>query len=102
MILFIVGFWFFKLFLTLKIFFHYFCFCLHSQLTVLIDVRKPSEKQFIVWITLMCLEFIIFCTEWKPLTIITKRSILDATAVLDPPLGNFTFDFHLSISTSFN
>ena len=27
---------------------------------------------------------------WKPLTIITKRSILDVEAVLDPPLNTFT------------
>ena len=34
--------------------------------------------------------FVIIVNGWKPLTIITKRSILDATAVLDPPLsGNF-------------
>ena len=30
--------------------------------------------------------FAIIVTGWKPLTIITKRSILDVAAVLDPPL----------------
>ena len=30
--------------------------------------------------------FVIIVTGWKPLTIITKRSILDAAATLDPPL----------------
>ena len=30
--------------------------------------------------------FVIIVKDWKPLTIITKRSILDAAAVLDPPL----------------
>ena len=30
--------------------------------------------------------FVIIVNGWKPLTIITKRSILDVTAVLDPPL----------------
>ena len=31
--------------------------------------------------------FVIIVNGWKPLTITTKRSILDATAVLDPPLN---------------
>ena len=30
--------------------------------------------------------------RWKPLTIITKSSILDVTAVLDPPL--YMYEFH--------
>ena len=30
--------------------------------------------------------FVIIVNDWKPLTVITKRSILDVTAVLDPPL----------------
>ena len=30
--------------------------------------------------------FVIIFNGWKPLTIITKRSILDVAAVLDPPL----------------
>ena len=30
--------------------------------------------------------FVIIVNGWKPLTIITKRSILDIAAVLDPPL----------------
>ena len=30
--------------------------------------------------------FVIIVNSWKPLTIITKRSILDVVAVLDPPL----------------
>ena len=30
--------------------------------------------------------FVIIINSWKPLTIITKRSILDVAAVLDPPL----------------
>ena len=30
--------------------------------------------------------FVIIANGWKPLTIITKRSILDVAAVLDPPL----------------
>ena len=29
--------------------------------------------------------FVIIVNGWKPLTIITKRSILDIAAVLDPP-----------------
>ena len=31
-------------------------------------------------------QFVIIVNGWKPLTIITKSSILDAAAVLDPPL----------------
>ena len=30
--------------------------------------------------------FVIIVNGWKPLTIITKRSILDVAAILDPPL----------------
>ena len=30
--------------------------------------------------------FVIIVSGWKPLTIITKSSILDVAAVLDPPL----------------
>ena len=37
--------------------------------------------------------FVITVNEsWKPLTIITKRSILDVAAVLDPPLILKIFD----------
>ena len=32
--------------------------------------------------------FVIIVNGWKPLTIITKHSILDVTAVLDPSLTN--------------
>ena len=31
--------------------------------------------------------FVIIVNGWKPLTIITKRSILDVATVLDLPLG---------------
>ena len=30
--------------------------------------------------------FVITVNGWKPLAIVTKRSILDVAAVLDPPL----------------
>ena len=30
--------------------------------------------------------FVIIVNGWKPLTVITKHSILDVGAVLDPPL----------------
>ena len=36
--------------------------------------------------------FVIIVNDWKLLTIITKSSILDVAAVLDPPLG-FYIDF---------
>ena len=32
--------------------------------------------------------FVIIVNGWKPLTIITKHSILDVVAALDPPLQN--------------
>ena len=38
--------------------------------------------------------FVIIVNDWKPLTIITKHSILDVAADLDPPLS-----FHSSILT---
>ena len=31
--------------------------------------------------------FVIIVNGWKPLTIITKRSILDVAAALDPPMA---------------
>ena len=34
--------------------------------------------------------------SWKPLTIITKRSILDVAAVLDPPLDTSLFSVNFS------
>ena len=33
--------------------------------------------------------FVIIVNGWKPLTIMTKRSILDVAAFLDPPLIGF-------------
>ena len=37
--------------------------------------------------------FVITVNPWKPLTIITKRSILDVAAVLDPPLKGHKENF---------
>ena len=34
---------------------------------------------------------VIIVNGWKPLTIITKNSILDVAAALDPPLGRISF-----------
>ena len=39
--------------------------------------------------------FVIIVNGWKPLTIITKRSILDVAAALDPPLGTNNDTVHL-------
>ena len=36
--------------------------------------------------------FVIIVNSWKPLTIITKCSILDVAAVLDPPLEAIDFN----------
>ena len=44
----------------------------------------------------------IIVNGWKPLTIITKRSILDVAAVLDPPLKIIFFiteEDHLKLPT---
>ena len=35
--------------------------------------------------------FVIIVNGWKPLTIITKRSILDVAAALDPPLSTTNY-----------
>ena len=35
--------------------------------------------------------FVIIVNGWKPLAIITKSSILDVTAVLDPPLPTISY-----------
>ena len=37
--------------------------------------------------------FVIIINGFQPLTIITKRSILDVAAVLDPPLAIFSSNF---------
>ena len=37
--------------------------------------------------------FVIIANGWKLLTIITKHSILDVAAFLDPPLVNFRIRF---------
>ena len=41
--------------------------------------------------------FVIIVNGWKPLTIITKSSILDAAAVLDPPMQKTKLHFWLLI-----
>ena len=44
--------------------------------------------------------FIIIVNGWRPLTIITKRSILDAAAALDPPLALVIFTSNSKIPCS--
>ena len=39
--------------------------------------------------------FVIIVNGWKPLTIITKRSILDVAAVLDPPLTSALYFYYI-------
>ena len=43
--------------------------------------------------------FVITVKGWKPLTIITKRSILDVAAVLDPPLVQTATLLHTDFTT---
>ena len=45
--------------------------------------------------------FVIIVNGWKPLTIITKRSILDVAAVLDSPLQALQRNNEDSIKTEF-
>ena len=33
--------------------------------------------------------FVIIVNDWKQLTVITKPSVLDVVAALDPPLGKY-------------
>ena len=40
--------------------------------------------------------FGIIANGWKPLTIITKRSILDVAAALDPPLIRYDLENEVS------
>ena len=43
--------------------------------------------------------FVIIVNGWKPLTIITKRSILDVAVALDPPMNMHTdLLFQLTVS----
>ena len=42
---------------------------------------------------------VIIVNGWKPLSIITKRSILDVAAVLDPPLNLLAINFSSQISS---
>ena len=45
--------------------------------------------------------FGIIVNGWKPLTIITNRSILDVAVVLDPPLKTHKYD-SMSLIKSYN
>ena len=64
--------------------------------------RCPNQRRTRTAATSQMDHFVITVNGSKPLTIITKRSILDVAAVLDPPLqiiGNVSEDmsFFLSI-----
>ena len=45
--------------------------------------------------------FVIIVNGWKPLTVITKSSILDVAAVLDPPLSTKIDDLSQQTNKSF-
>ena len=45
--------------------------------------RQEDKKQYP---QMPIVRFVIIVNDFEPLTIITKRSILDVAAVLDPPL----------------
>ena len=56
--------------------------CRVSQRSILAPLRGGSRAAA----TSKMERFLIIVNGWKPLTIITKRSILDVEAALDPPL----------------
>ena len=50
--------------------------------------RQEDKKQYP---QMPIVRFVIIVNDFEPLTIITKRSILDVAAVLDPPLIQLSF-----------
>ena len=53
------------------------------MLTVLVSIIRGGSRTAA---TSKMEHFVIIVNAWKPLTIITRSSILDVAAVLDPPL----------------
>ena len=62
------------------------CDSLVQKITGNVDILTISKGASKIAATSEMERFVIIVNGWKPLTIITKRSILDAAAVLDPPL----------------
>ena len=54
-----------------------------KEISIMISFRGGSRTAA----TSKLEHFVIIVNGWKPLTIITKSSLLDAAAVLDPPLS---------------
>ena len=52
------------------------------------EVNRNSRGGSRAAVTSKMERFVIIVNGWKPLTIITKRSILDVAAALDPPLNS--------------
>ena len=50
------------------------------------SLKLLSQRRFRTAATSKTKRFVIIANRWKPLIIITKHSILDVPAVLDPPL----------------
>ena len=58
-----------------------------SNISSVAELKKYFDRIFVIEIVLDKLTQIDKCQKRKPLTIITKRSILDGAAALDPPLN---------------
>ena len=56
-----------------------------TQRQLLVKIRDGSRASA----TSNMERFVIIVNGWKPLAIITKHSILDVAAALDPPLGSY-------------
>ena len=41
--------------------------------------------------------FVMIVNDFRPLTIVTKRSILDVAAALDPPLGRLLLSINFTV-----
>ena len=57
--------------------------------------RQEDKKQYP---QMRIVRFVIIVNGFEPLTIITKRSILDVVAVLDPPLVSAVCDIRRYVS----
>ena len=62
------------------------------------DVKNRSRGGSRAAATSKVERFVIIVNGWKPVTIITKRSILDVAAILDPPLRSGHSITHEAVS----
>ena len=82
--------------MTFSLYFVFTCICLSIWMSVIFNGSTNSLTFFKMQsaarggsrtaATFKIKRFVIIVNGWSPLTIITKRSILDAAAILNPPL----------------